>query len=309
MTDDSSSKPQPKLKLQRPQTSAEAETPKPTLNPPPTAALSEPAPKDIPVKPLTKPTLQQPKEENSIKASEISSTPPEPKPTPPPLTAPARKPTAEPELAPGLQNRLDERAPEGAEQLLQKSLQASAASEKAPKARNGIGTSIALITVLILIFGGGGYTIWEMFLQSGGESQPSEPVEVAPATEPKNPIERTQATIDQVPITNMETITGESSVPVAPPVDITEVTAAEPTAEATAPTIQTGDLRTSVSSFLSSANIGMVRSGAKARVMLNNENYRIGDVVDPTTDLIFLGTKDGKLVFKDRNEVTYVKSF
>ena len=307
MTDESADSPPPKLKLQRPRQAKEsAGDSNPQLTPPPKAEET------VTPKPLPKLVPKEPIAQDSIKANEIS-TPASPEPiespqsTPPPLNAPAPKPQQE--LAPGLQNRLDERAPAGTEELLQKSLKAaSTPTPEAPKNRSSIGTSIALIIDLMLILGGGGYTIWEMFMQpETGSASPEKP-SLESAAEPKNPIERAEATIAEVPTLDMEALTNETEADAAPSADDIALASSDsetpPAAE-----LQTGDLRTSVSGFLSSATIGMVRTGSSARVMLNSENFRIGDVVDPATGLVFQGTQDGKLVFKDRNEVTYHKSF
>lgn len=313
MSDDPANKP-PKLKLQRPsQTKESSDAPKAQLTPPLKTEPStpEPLPKLVPKKPI---------EENSIKANEISSptpvpepeeaapkaTPPLPK-NPPAPKAPSTKPTQE--LAPGLQNRLDERPPAGVEQHLQESLKAtSTPAPEATKARSSVGTSIALIIVLMLILGGGGYAVWEMFMQAEATPETSQQTATETPEQPKNPIEHAKANIDKVPVADIDAITGESAEPVAPDAPENAITESK-VSTPPEPTAQTGDLRTSVSGFLSSTQIGMVRTGANARVMLNSESFRIGDVVDSNTGLIFLGTQEGKLVFKDRNEVTYHKSF
>ena len=43
--------------------------------------------------------------------------------------------------------------------------------------------------------------------------------------------------------------------------------------------------------------------------MLDGENYNINDTVDAATGLVFIGTRDQRLLFKDRNGIIYVKSF
>lgn len=69
------------------------------------------------------------------------------------------------------------------------------------------------------------------------------------------------------------------------------------------------DLRDEVTEFLRSIHIGAIRTGGQARARLDGRNYEVGDTVDPGTDLTFEGTRDGNLVFEDRNGVIYLKSF
>ena len=69
------------------------------------------------------------------------------------------------------------------------------------------------------------------------------------------------------------------------------------------------DHREAVTAFLRGAYIGAIRSGERARVMLNGESFNIGDTVHPPTGLVFRGTRDKQLLFQDRNKVFYLKSF
>jgi hypothetical protein len=47
----------------------------------------------------------------------------------------------------------------------------------------------------------------------------------------------------------------------------------------------------------------------QARLMLNGKNFKINEVIQPDTGLIFIGVSDQELRFKDRNGVIYVKIF
>lgn len=68
-------------------------------------------------------------------------------------------------------------------------------------------------------------------------------------------------------------------------------------------------IRSEATELLKYADVGAVRSGENARVMLNGEYYRAGDLVDKDTGLVFKGIKGEKLLFQDRNEIYYLKSF
>ncbi|MFP4674131.1 MAG: hypothetical protein ACLFO5_06025, partial [Opitutales bacterium] len=68
-------------------------------------------------------------------------------------------------------------------------------------------------------------------------------------------------------------------------------------------------IRSEATELLKYADVGAVRSGENARVMLNGEYYRVGDLVDKDTGLVFKGIKGEKLLFQDRNEIYYLKSF
>ena len=285
-----------------------------TTAPPQTTATTPKAlPKLAPKTPLPK---------DAIKAGEISTPPTAtqtPRATPPPLRAPSPKPQQQ--AAPGLPPRPDELPAASQDTARSQSSAPDAVAQESLSARSSIGTSIALIIVLMLILGGGGYAVWELFMQPGTTAESAEVQSMQPPAEPQNPVERAQAVIEQVPLANSDAIRAQNpapptpaaptapTAPIAPaasaeqPIAIAEV---EPT-----PTTEAAieDLRSSVSKFLSTASIGMVRTGANARVMLNQQNYRIGDEVEASTGLIFKGTQNGKLVFKDRNEVTYHKSF
>ena len=143
--------------------------------------------------------------------------------------------------------------------------------------------------------------IWYLF-----QSDPSKPTEDAvqeltpEAAAPTNPIERAKATIDSVPDRTLDAVIDAPEVP----------TAAETAASAQAPKVaQTEQLKEAISEYLQNLHIGGVRTGERARIMLNGQNYDINDIVDATTGLKFIGTRNQKLLFKDPNGITYVKSF
>jgi hypothetical protein len=60
---------------------------------------------------------------------------------------------------------------------------------------------------------------------------------------------------------------------------------------------------------LQSIQIAGVRPVPQARLMLNGKNYKMNEVIQPDTGLIFIGVSDQELRFKDGNGVIYVKIF
>jgi len=157
-----------------------------------------------------------------------------------------------------------------------------------------------IVAALLLILAAAAGGIWYLF-----QSDQSEPTEEAAPQEasPANPIERTKAVIDKVSDRTLDPVLEPQSAP--PP----EATAALETPEPAAGAAPTRDLKETVSQYLQHAHIEGVRTGARARIRLNGENYNINDTVDATTGLIFIGTRDQKLRFKDSNGIVYHKSF
>ena len=68
-------------------------------------------------------------------------------------------------------------------------------------------------------------------------------------------------------------------------------------------------LQEQVSQYLQTIQIEGIRSGPQARLMLNGKNFKINEVIQPDTGLIFIGVSDQELRFKDGNGVIYVKIF
>lgn len=68
-------------------------------------------------------------------------------------------------------------------------------------------------------------------------------------------------------------------------------------------------LRPEVLKFLANNTFDAVRNGKNARILLYGEAYEIGDTVEPTTDLVFIGARNQELLFQDRNNIIYVKRF
>jgi hypothetical protein len=176
----------------------------------------------------------------------------------------------------------------------------------------------------------------EAQLKPTAETAQQETAEVE-TTGHEGPISKAKAVIEQVSVTEFDEIRGATQtdastipeprasppIPTATTIDsskaqaitvpATEVIARPkpPSAPAIDPTtIQVNEqLKQAASQYLQNVHIGALRTGPRARVMLNGVNYAINDEVDSATGLRFLGTREQRLVFKDRNGTVYVKSF
>lgn len=154
-------------------------------------------------------------------------------------------------------------------------------------------TSILIILFLILILGAAVAGIWFVLGSDSKETSPaktesSETAE-APAQSPK------KEPAHKLPL--------QEAMEIINPVTDEKSTSSK---EAMAPRL---GLQESVTEFLNTVHIGGMRSGANARVMLNEVTYQVGDIVHVPSELRFEGIQDGRLVFKDKNGVLYMKSF
>ena len=226
------------------------------------------------------------------------------KPTPKPATAATKNQPTPPEL-PTSKDTLN-----------------STGTEAPTSSRSNVVTSVIIILVLFCILAAAAGGIW-FVLKDMVEPQVTESsaeVTTPPATEPESstdgfnlaaPINQAKESIAKVPVMDLEVIEGEKeTLPPSEPIIVRPQPAAAPvpvSSEATA-TAATS-YKEAVSNFLANAYIGGVRNGANAKVIIDGRSHTIGSVVDPKTGLTFLGTRDGRLVFRDGNSVVYVKSF
>jgi hypothetical protein len=162
--------------------------------------------------------------------------------------------------------------------------------------------SVLIIAALLLILGAAGGGIWYILKsdqQTASGEHATAPAAAQPQTQaqaPSGPITQAKETIAKVPVMDLAEIEGSETVFV-PSVPEPE---AAPLNEA---------LKDAVSQYLENVYIGAIRTGTRARIMVNGENYNMNDIVDPNTELRFIGIRDQRLVFKDRNGILYVKSF
>jgi hypothetical protein len=218
------------------------------------------------------PELTPPADELTPPAPEL--TPPADELTPPPLQQPAPTPTPTPTTPPPLQP-----------------------PTPAPK-DNPLGSILIVIGLLCILAAAAG-GIWYLLQSDASETTDDAAKAVSAEAAPRNPIERAKATIDSVPehaldaVLEAPQVANATTEPTAPPPEV-------------APAEQ---LKEAISEYLQNVHIGGVRTGARARIMLNGQNYDINDTVDATTGLKFIGTRQQKLLFTDPNGVTYVKSF
>lgn len=198
----------------------------------------------------------------------------------------------------------------------------STGTEAPTSSRSNVVTSVIIILVLFCILAAAAGGIW-FVLKDMGEPQVTESsaaVTPPPATEPESntggfnlaaPINQAKESIAKVPVMDLEVIEDDKETsPPSEPIIVRPQPASAPvpvSSEATAAAATS--YKEAVSSFLANAYIGGVRNGANAKVIIDGRSHTIGSVVDPETGLTFLGTRDGRLVFRDGNSVVYVKSF
>jgi hypothetical protein len=176
------------------------------------------------------------------------------------------------------------------------------------------GILIAIALLLILATAGAG--IW-LLLKSDTAEPVDDTTAEATVAAPSNPIERAKATIDKVPHRNLDDVletpsgsTVESEVaPVADVLETPSGSTAESEVAPVASVAPTETVKDRVSQYLQNVQISGVRSGARARIQLDGENYNMNDIVHEATGLVFIGTRDQRLMFRDRNGIVYVKSF
>jgi hypothetical protein len=168
-------------------------------------------------------------------------------------------------------------------------------------------SSILIVVAILFILAAAAGGIW--FLLRSDEPEQLKSTEIAaPAAAASNPVERAKASIATVPDRNLDKALGTESAPepstqaAAEPIEA-ELSAIEPSV------VIPISLKESVSKYLQNIHIGGIRTGERARIMLDGENYNINDTVDAASGLVFIGTRDQRLLFKDRNGIIYVKSF
>tara|TARA_B110000285_G_scaffold24045_1_gene23144 strand:+ start:218 stop:1108 length:891 start_codon:yes stop_codon:yes gene_type:complete len=177
---------------------------------------------------------------------------------------------------------------------------------EAPEKDNPL-SSILIVAAILFILAAAAGGIW--FLLRSDEPELVEGTEIAaPAAAPTNPVERAKATIAAVPDRNLDKALDTESAPEPSTQAAAEPIEAELSAVEPSPVIP-NSLKESVSKYLQNIHIGGIRTGVRARIMLDGENYNINETVDAATGLVFIGTRDQRLLFKDRNGTIYVKSF
>lgn len=296
MTDESEEK-RPRLQLSSKLNPTEPE--KPTE---PSATEETDAAPPAPKLKVSKPGLpsEQPQAAPSLKQAAPptkSQAPPSPPPieqaSPPPL----RKAT------PTLLSQKDNQAEDSSAPVVEKSL--DHLERKTDRSQDTF-SGILIIVILLLILGAAGFGIWWVLKEPADEASPAVTAtkNETPATaQPSNPVQRAKETIAKVPVATVPEI---NTAPVSPPKTLAP--ASIPTPQSAAPS-EASVLQQAITQFLGDAHIGGVRTGNSPRVTIGGETYNAGDIIDETLSLSFVGIQDGRLLFKDRNGVHYLKSF
>ena len=252
-------------------------------------APQESTPQPTPVTPQT----EVPKPKVTLRTSTPATpttTTPAAEPTPPPQAKqPAPAQAVPPPLTTAPAPRISDSAPQPSADIAQP-------TASTPEKSNPLG-SILIIATLFLILAAAGGGIW--YILQNDQSEATDEVS-SQKNSLSNSIERAKAAVDSVPVQALNEVI---DTPAAPTPDV--ATNNKTTESAKNPEA----LKEAVSQYLQSVHIGGIRTGARARIMLNGDNYNINDTVDAATGLVFIGTRDQKLLFQDPNGVTYAKSF
>jgi len=263
------------------ETPSTASKPAPVLKATPSPVEVKPSPVEVKPPPVE---VKPPPVE--VKPSPVEVKPPPVKLTPPPQ---AQQP-----------------APRTSGSASAKIKESATAATESPKKDNHL-SSILIVAAILFILAAAAGGIW--FLLRSDEPEQVEGTEIAaPAAAPSNPVERAKASIATVPDRNLDKALETEPAPEPSTQVLAEPIAAELIAVEPSPTIPIS-LKESVSKYLQNIHIGGIRTGERARIMLDGENYNINDTVEATTGLVFIGIRDQRLLFKDRNGIIYVKSF
>lgn len=196
--------------------------------------------------------------------------------------------------------------------------------------------SVIVILLLFGLLGGAGYGLW-LVLQSPSEQNAGE-VANDPATgDParSNPIERAKAVIKKIPVAELEAVTNDldGKTPDEKRAEIAqEAQGGEPVSENFEPALLAPKVeakleevsdpppasptnkaieanKQNVSLYLSNVHIDGVRTGEQPVVMIKGQRYVVGDLLHPETGLKFDGLQKGRLAFRDRHGIVYLRSF
>ena len=270
------------------ETPSTASKPAPVLKATPPPVEVKPSPVEVKPPPVE---VKPPPVEVKPPPVEVKPPPVEVKPPPVKLTPPPQAQQPAPRTSGSASAKIKESA---------------TAATESPKKDNHL-SSILIVAAILFILAAAAGGIW--FLLRSDEPEQVEGTEIAaPAAAPSNPVERAKASIATVPDRNLDKALETEPAPEPSTQVLAEPIAAELIAVEPSPTIPIS-LKESVSKYLQNIHIGGIRTGERARIMLDGENYNINDTVEATTGLVFIGIRDQRLLFKDRNGIIYVKSF
>jgi len=270
------------------ETPSTASKPAPVLKATPSPVEVKPSPVEVKPPPVE---VKPPPVEVKPPPVEVKPPPVEVKPPPVKLTPPPQAQQPAPRTSGSASAKIKESA---------------TAATESPKKDNHL-SSILIVAAILFILAAAAGGIW--FLLRSDEPEQVEGTEIAaPAAAPSNPVERAKASIATVPDRNLDKALETEPAPEPSTQVLAEPIAAELIAVEPSPTIPIS-LKESVSKYLQNIHIGGIRTGERARIMLDGENYNINDTVEATTGLVFIGIRDQRLLFKDRNGIIYVKSF
>ena len=200
--------------------------------------------------------------------------------------------------------------------------------EDPPAGKNSLLQSLLAITLLLVILAGCGFGIWWILKPSGSESEAASEAPLAAASTSEatstqavsGPIQRAKDTLNQLPLPELDAIksTGNLSPvdksPTALKTPAKPIEKTPPAKEAvTQTTSKNSELfeksQQEVSAFLSDMHIGGLRQSANPMILIDGQNYQIGDIVHEATGLKFIGLRKERPAFRDRHGIVYLRSF
>ncbi|MEM1223706.1 MAG: hypothetical protein AAGH40_13205 [Verrucomicrobiota bacterium] len=250
-----------------------------------------------PVEPVAPPPIREVPPTDPIKKDEIGSPLPSEKEDPEPTASEAPE-----ELPPPLPRKTAQPAPQPVVTESPSSLDQAIDKIEGGSQKSNPLAGILVIVVLLLIFGGGGFGIW--YVLSGISSEQSEIIDETNSGSTSGYGATLDKAKDVIGAASDKTL---EEVMEGIPAEGGETPGPELVFEA--PPKTSPKEQKKITDFLENAVYGGVRSGMNARVVMNGESYRAGDEIFEIVGLVFVGTKDGQLVFRDKNGIVYTKRF
>lgn len=179
--------------------------------------------------------------------------------------------------------------------------------ESSDQGKDSFLPSILVILLLLGVLGAAGYGLW-MVLQPAEAGETGEISENNAGTESKGPIGKAKDVISKVNSNvadaddEVESFSGKSPASKAPKQAPKAVVPQQKAATS-------GVGESSVTEYLSSVHVGGMRQGERPMIIIDGAAYQLNDVVHEATGLKFDGFRDGKLAFRDRKGIVYLKSF
>lgn len=180
-------------------------------------------------------------------------------------------------------------------------------TESSDQGKSSFLPSILVILLLLGVLGAAGYGLW-MVLQPALTGETGEFSDNNAGTESKGPIGKAKDVISKVN-SNVADADGEIESFSGKSPDSKTLKEAPKAAVPPQKATTSGVGQSSVTEYLSSVHVGGMRQGERPMIIIDGTAYKPNDVVNEATGLKFDGFRDGKLAFRDRKGIVYLKSF